>query len=433
MNTYAACPRRSTRIRSRTLLEQDDREQFRLCGIASNLVKKLSKKDNRPWVAFTLATKRASLALNMFADAFAAYGPNLQENLPVAVLGTVMRGEDGARVNVKECYPLDNYVTGNIRRVTWLLHPAASGNDGLHATAAGNFEPAGGRHADQPRVSGGRTGRGRGRGVDRPRLETLRRILPTAPGSPGGGRGADRIQAPRDQGNSALGAAGLTLGGAAEARATARLPRVATRVPPGSRPTPLGIALSFGAGSCFVEAMSDSAVINRAARVLARVSPQLPADDALREEMAAHRQLSPAEKRAFARAVFIYYRWLNWLDDGSSLQARLATALDLQARFDRDPTAIKTEALAARAVPEWAREEMTFEPDDLRALQRDPVLWIRGQREHAPRSPARWAIVSRLPHRRTAPVSAIKASRISSKRTSFTKASSKSRISRRSW
>jgi 16S rRNA (cytosine967-C5)-methyltransferase len=129
--------------------------------------------------------------------------------------------------------------------------------------------------------------------------------------------------------------------------------------------------------------MSDSAVINRAARVLARVSPQLPADDALREEMAAHRQLSPAEKRAFARAVFIYYRWLNWLDDGSSLQARLATALDLQARFDRDPTAIKTEALAARAVPEWAREEMAFEPDDLRALQRDPVLWIRGQREHA--------------------------------------------------
>jgi DNA polymerase III subunit alpha len=42
----------------------------------------------------------------------------------VAVLGTIIRGDDGARVNVKECYPLDNYVTGNVRRVTWLLHPA---------------------------------------------------------------------------------------------------------------------------------------------------------------------------------------------------------------------------------------------------------------------------------------------------------------------
>jgi DNA polymerase III subunit alpha len=123
MNTYAALSDALDTYPVETLLEQDDREQFRLCGIASNLTKKLSKKDNRPWVAFTLATKRASIALNMFADAFAAYGPNLQENLPVAVLGTVMRGEDGARVNVKECYPLDNYVTGNIRRVTWLLHP----------------------------------------------------------------------------------------------------------------------------------------------------------------------------------------------------------------------------------------------------------------------------------------------------------------------
>jgi 16S rRNA (cytosine967-C5)-methyltransferase len=129
--------------------------------------------------------------------------------------------------------------------------------------------------------------------------------------------------------------------------------------------------------------MSDSAAINRAARVLVRVSPQLPADAALREEMVKYRQISPAEQREVARTVFAYYRWFQWLDQEQSLQARLATAVELHRRFSRDPASIKAEALAARALPEWAREEMALAADDLRALQRDPVLWIRAQREHA--------------------------------------------------
>src|SRR5205814_10590587 len=89
------------------LLLQGDRTEFRLCGIASNLAKKLSKKDNRPWVAFTLATKSASLPLNMFADAYANYGHTLAENALVLVQGNILVNQEGARVNVKECYPLD--------------------------------------------------------------------------------------------------------------------------------------------------------------------------------------------------------------------------------------------------------------------------------------------------------------------------------------
>jgi DNA polymerase III subunit alpha len=123
MNTYAGLTEAVDTFAVEELLEQDDREPFRLCGIASNLAKRLSKKDNRPWVSFTLSTRKASTPLNMFADAYAAYGLNLAENVPVAVLGTIMRGDDGARVNVKECYPLEYYVTSNVRRVTWLLHP----------------------------------------------------------------------------------------------------------------------------------------------------------------------------------------------------------------------------------------------------------------------------------------------------------------------
>ena len=106
------------------LLQLPGRTEFRLCGIVGGIAKKLSKKDNRPWAAFTLATKRASTPLNMFADAYAAYGAGLAENAAVLVLGNVIVGTDGARINVKECYPLETAVTGLVRKIVWLLDPA---------------------------------------------------------------------------------------------------------------------------------------------------------------------------------------------------------------------------------------------------------------------------------------------------------------------
>ena len=72
---------------------------------------------------FTLSTRKASLQLNMFADATAKWGVNLAENAQVAVLGNIIVNEEGARINVKEVRPLEAYVMGNVKRVTWLLHP----------------------------------------------------------------------------------------------------------------------------------------------------------------------------------------------------------------------------------------------------------------------------------------------------------------------
>jgi DNA polymerase-3 subunit alpha len=123
MNNYTGLAEAIDTFHVSELLSQDDRTEFRLCGISGSIAKRLSKKDNRPWASFTLATKTASVALNMFADAFAAYGQNLGENTLVLVQGNIIVGQDGARINVKECYPLDNFVTGIIRRVTWLVHP----------------------------------------------------------------------------------------------------------------------------------------------------------------------------------------------------------------------------------------------------------------------------------------------------------------------
>jgi DNA polymerase-3 subunit alpha len=105
------------------LLQLGDRMEFRLCGIAGNIVKRLSKKDNRPWAMFTLATKKGSIGLNLFADGYETYGKVLQENALVLVQGNIIHGQEGPRTNLKEIYPLDGQVAGIVKRVTWLLRP----------------------------------------------------------------------------------------------------------------------------------------------------------------------------------------------------------------------------------------------------------------------------------------------------------------------
>ncbi|MBI5771687.1 MAG: DNA polymerase III subunit alpha [Verrucomicrobia bacterium] len=124
MNAYLGLADAIDTFAIEELMLQGDRTEFRICGIASNLQKKLSKKDNRPWVAFTLATKKASIPLNMFADAYANYGTALAENALVLVQGAIIVNQEGARINVKECYPLDVQVAGLVRKVIWLLRPA---------------------------------------------------------------------------------------------------------------------------------------------------------------------------------------------------------------------------------------------------------------------------------------------------------------------
>ena len=93
----------------------------------------------------------------------------------------------------------------------------------------------------------------------------------------------------------------------------------------------------------------------------------------------ATRSLGAVGRRSVSRAVFSYFRWLHWLDPGESAQRRIVGALGLQARFERDPSSVKAEALAARAVPAWLGGEMDLPAGFLRQLQREPPLWIRAK------------------------------------------------------
>ena len=174
---------------------------------------------------------------------------------------------------------------------------------------------------------------------------------------------------------------------------------------------------------CFVvKHMPDQATLNHAAQVLASISADQRADLALRFYFEAHRYLQPPAKREISHTVFVYFRWLSWLDPKAPPQKRLAHAITLHERFTADPKSIKAETLAALAVPAWLWTELDFpvvtsaesqrdssgdlsavasakaevplsgtkedpahkaspsaKADFLRQLQRDPALWIRAR------------------------------------------------------
>jgi 16S rRNA (cytosine967-C5)-methyltransferase len=119
---------------------------------------------------------------------------------------------------------------------------------------------------------------------------------------------------------------------------------------------------------------------NHASRVLGLLRPGFPADGALRDYLAGNRTLGAVGRRSVSRAVFAYFRWINWLNATESAQKRVLHALDFQARFDRDSASMKKEALAARAVPPWLAGEMELTAGYLRQLQREPSLWVRAKK-----------------------------------------------------
>jgi 16S rRNA (cytosine967-C5)-methyltransferase len=142
--------------------------------------------------------------------------------------------------------------------------------------------------------------------------------------------------------------------------------------------TPCNARRSHGAIN-FQQAMPDPTILNQAAHILAATDAGHRADRALQEYFNGRRHGSWKERRDITRAVFAYFRWLGWLDRKTSAQRRLAQALELQERFDRDPDSIKDEALAALAVPAWLKDEVVFPPAHLRLLQREQALWLRAR------------------------------------------------------
>jgi 16S rRNA (cytosine967-C5)-methyltransferase len=145
-----------------------------------------------------------------------------------------------------------------------------------------------------------------------------------------------------------------------------------------SRPTPPPVSAAL-----------STVNLSRAAQLVTAVSGHAPVAAVLRRDLAPRRDLAEADRRDLARAVAAFFRWRQWSGPPVPLPRQIAAAVELQARFDADPAAVKPETLAARAVPGWIWEELPLAPAGpeaaawLRQLQREPARWIRARAKFA--------------------------------------------------
>ena len=124
--------------------------------------------------------------------------------------------------------------------------------------------------------------------------------------------------------------------------------------------------------------MLTPAVIRITEAVVEKVDREHPADAVLRLVLK-RCQPSPDIARRVSRAVFAYYRWRGWLDHHEYLPRQLTAAWQLAERFERSPRSFTDDELRRRAVPDWTAEEVEVSIEWLRALQREPALWLRAR------------------------------------------------------
>jgi 16S rRNA (cytosine967-C5)-methyltransferase len=116
-----------------------------------------------------------------------------------------------------------------------------------------------------------------------------------------------------------------------------------------------------------------------AARIIQGSDRAHPADGVLRNCLKNEPGLSRQDSTEVSRAVFAYHRWFGWLDSGSAIERQLAQAADLADRFNREPSSFSSEALIARAVPQWINAEVEVQAEWARAIQAEPKLWLRAR------------------------------------------------------
>ncbi|MBE2212657.1 MAG: DNA polymerase III subunit alpha [Opitutaceae bacterium] len=136
MDAFGGLAEAISTVKAEDLASLPDRTDFRLCGVATGITKRLSKRDNQPWAFFTLATRTGTAQMNCYSDAFAAYGSNLENEKPVMVIGNVSNRDGDLRFIVREVHALERALPSLVKKVTWVLRPGPSAHSFFHELRA---------------------------------------------------------------------------------------------------------------------------------------------------------------------------------------------------------------------------------------------------------------------------------------------------------
>lgn len=116
-----------------------------------------------------------------------------------------------------------------------------------------------------------------------------------------------------------------------------------------------------------------------AARLIARVDREHPADAVLRAALREEVRLGAAAAGALCGLVFGWFRWRGWLEAGPPTPEGVRRAAELARRFREQPDSFPHAELVERAVPAWVRDHVEITPALARWLQAEPVLWLRAR------------------------------------------------------
>ena len=145
MNEYAGFDDALDEIPASDAVKRIKRLPFRACGVVSNVVKKLTKKDNKPWCYFTLSGRDNSKVwqINLFPDAFSEYFSRVRDGDCVCVIGEC-QSKDGSelRFNGETVMSMPSAISAYCENIEWLLDPDSRAERFVKILAHGVYEDA---------------------------------------------------------------------------------------------------------------------------------------------------------------------------------------------------------------------------------------------------------------------------------------------------
>jgi DNA polymerase-3 subunit alpha len=110
-------------IQQKDLDELQGKRAYRLCGVVSEVERRYTKKDAKPWARFTLLAKEKDFTFPMFPEAYEQYGMKLEEGAIMVVEGVASNRDGEVRVNANAVLPIDQALSKWVEEVTWLIDP----------------------------------------------------------------------------------------------------------------------------------------------------------------------------------------------------------------------------------------------------------------------------------------------------------------------
>jgi len=97
-------------------------EPFRICGVITEVTKKISRRDNRPWAIISLTTLGDVFKVNAFSNCYESCQNRIEEGELVLIEGQAMRRQDDeVQLSAQAVKPLAEAAAGLVREVTFLI------------------------------------------------------------------------------------------------------------------------------------------------------------------------------------------------------------------------------------------------------------------------------------------------------------------------